>query len=196
MTESEIRKYENLQKYTREYIHGVLAVEAGKLKHILPEERHTWMYAVQNGVRLADRHDEIRMARWKDELEALVEKEIGLDEESSTEHQSFYDEGDMVPNETLLCENGVVLNSTANDLQMMDEANPTCLNVEQRRAFDIIDWHLQKTLAGEDHPQLRMVILGEGGTGKSRVIQTVTANFERLQAGHILVNISKLRFWP
>ena len=115
------------------------------------------MYAVQNGVSLADRHDEIRMSRWKDELEALVEKEIGLDEESSTEHQSLYDEGDVVPNETLLCENSVVLNLTANDLQMMDEANPTCLNVEQRQAFDIIDWHLWKTLAGEDHPQLRMV---------------------------------------
>ena len=189
MTESEIRKYEDLQKYTREYIHGVLAVEAGKLKHILPEERHTWMYALQNEVRSADGHDEIRMARWKDELEALVEKEIGVDEESSREHQSLYHEGpgDVVPIETLLCENGVVLKTPADDLQMMDEANPTCLNVEQRRAFDIIDWHLQKTLAGEDHPQLRMVILGEGGTGKSRVIQTVTANFERLQAGHILV---------
>lgn len=32
-----------------------------------------------------------------------------------------------------------------------------------------------------------MVVLGEGGTGKSGVIQAITAHFERLHVGHLLV---------
>ncbi len=51
------------------------------------------------------------------------------------------------------------------------------LRADQFRAFDIISWHLDQTLAGNDVPPLRMVLYGEGGTGKSRVIQTVTQAF-------------------
>ncbi|KAJ7621443.1 hypothetical protein FB45DRAFT_753651, partial [Roridomyces roridus] len=48
------------------------------------------------------------------------------------------------------------------------------LNPEQRRAYDIIMWHVDQTLAGHQPPPLRMIVYGEGGTGKSHVIQTVT----------------------
>lgn len=48
----------------------------------------------------------------------------------------------------------------------------------QRRAFEIITWHLDESTAGKDVPQLLMQIQGEGGTGKSMVIQTVTRVFE------------------
>ena len=61
------------------------------------------------------------------------------------------------------------------------------LNEEQRRAFNIVDWHLRRTLAGEQPPQLRMVILGEGGTGKSKTIQAITQNFEHLDVANLLV---------
>jgi hypothetical protein len=187
LTEEEIRRYEDLQKYTREYIHGVLAVEAGKLKKILPEERCTWMCAVENDVRIGNEEDTIKMSRWKDELQRLMEKEIGGDEELSKVHERVYDEGDVLPIERLLSENSIISKTPASDAQGTGEDDPTYLNEEQRRAFDIIDWHLRKTLAGEELPQLRMVILGEGGTGKSRVIQAVAAHFERLQVGHMLV---------
>ncbi len=52
-----------------------------------------------------------------------------------------------------------------------------CLRDDQFRAFDIITWHLDQTLAGNAVPPLRMILYGEGGTGKSRVIQTVTEAF-------------------
>jgi hypothetical protein len=63
---------------------------------------------------------------------------------------------------------------------------------EQRRAFEIIAWHLASTLnAAATHtappPPLRMLLVGQGGTGKSKVIQTVTAEFERRGASNLLL---------
>ncbi|VDB94386.1 unnamed protein product [Peniophora sp. CBMAI 1063] len=50
----------------------------------------------------------------------------------------------------------------------------------QRRVYEIIAMHLADTLAGQEPPQLLLQIEGEGGTGKSRVNQTVTQVFARL----------------
>ncbi|KAJ8585563.1 hypothetical protein M405DRAFT_695218, partial [Rhizopogon salebrosus TDB-379] len=58
---------------------------------------------------------------------------------------------------------------------------------DQRRAYDIITWHLDQTLAGNNPPPLHMIIHGEGGTGKSKVIQTVTEYFRVRGAAHLLV---------
>ncbi|KIK80723.1 hypothetical protein PAXRUDRAFT_110219, partial [Paxillus rubicundulus Ve08.2h10] len=32
------------------------------------------------------------------------------------------------------------------------------LNIDQRRAYDIITWHLDRTLEGHDPPALRMIL--------------------------------------
>ncbi|KAG2122382.1 hypothetical protein BD769DRAFT_1291954, partial [Suillus cothurnatus] len=58
---------------------------------------------------------------------------------------------------------------------------------DQRRAYDIIDWHLTETLAGRAPPQLLMIIPGEGGVGKSKTIQTITENFRDRGQADILV---------
>jgi len=62
----------------------------------------------------------------------------------------------------------------------IDSLHPDELLTEQRRAFDIVAWHVQSQLRGDNPEQLLMQIHGEGGTGKSRVIQTITSLFERL----------------
>ena len=51
------------------------------------------------------------------------------------------------------------------------------LNNDQRRAYDIVDWHLKETVSGKVPPQLLMMIPGEGGVGKSKLIQIMTQNF-------------------
>lgn len=51
------------------------------------------------------------------------------------------------------------------------------LKPDQRRAFDIIRWHLDETLSEHEVPQLLLQVQGEGGTGKSKVIRTVTEEF-------------------
>ncbi|KIL55391.1 hypothetical protein M378DRAFT_49048, partial [Amanita muscaria Koide BX008] len=52
------------------------------------------------------------------------------------------------------------------------------LNIEQRRAFNIVNDHLNARNLTADTAQLLMQLVGEGGTGKSRVIQTITHAFE------------------
>ncbi len=61
------------------------------------------------------------------------------------------------------------------------------LRPDQFRAFDIVLWHLDMTLSGAAVPPLRMVLYGEGGTGKSRVIQTITQAFAARGCAHLLV---------
>ncbi|KAH7930557.1 hypothetical protein BV22DRAFT_1000524, partial [Leucogyrophana mollusca] len=65
--------------------------------------------------------------------------------------------------------------------------DPSCLLKDQRRAYDIINWHLAETLANHNPPQLLMHIPGEGGVGKSKTIQTITENFQCRGVEHILV---------
>jgi hypothetical protein len=56
------------------------------------------------------------------------------------------------------------------------------LNDNQQHAYDIVNWHLQETMMRKKPPQLLM-ILGEGGTGKSKLIQTMTENFNQSDVG-------------
>jgi hypothetical protein len=54
---------------------------------------------------------------------------------------------------------------------------PRYLNEEQSMAFTIIAEHLQQLLMGADPPQLLMVIHGQGGTGKTQLLQAITQMF-------------------
>ncbi|KAJ3925993.1 MAG: hypothetical protein NXY57DRAFT_906339 [Lentinula lateritia] len=66
---------------------------------------------------------------------------------------------------------------------MIEESLPDLdhehLTEDQRWAYEIVVWHLDQTLTGKHPPPLRMILYGEGGTGKSRVIQTITEAFGR-----------------
>ena len=55
-----------------------------------------------------------------------------------------------------------------------------CLNEDQKRAADIIIEHLKYSIAGRDPPQLLMKLMGEPGTGKSKVIEAVSEEFAQL----------------
>jgi hypothetical protein len=56
------------------------------------------------------------------------------------------------------------------DQDHLSAVDPSYLLQDQRRAYDIIDWHLAETLVGRAPPQLLMLIPGEGGVGKSKTI--------------------------
>ena len=71
--------------------------------------------------------------------------------------------------------------------EILTPVDPSILNNEQRRAYYIIIWHLNEMLAGNNPPPLRMIIHGEGGTGKSKVLQTVTETFKSRGCEHMLV---------
>ncbi|KAI0257796.1 hypothetical protein BC834DRAFT_800086, partial [Gloeopeniophorella convolvens] len=58
---------------------------------------------------------------------------------------------------------------------------------DQRRAYDIIADHMRDLQSDVETPQLLMQIQGEGGTGKSKVIQLVTDLFETSKRSRELV---------
>lgn len=86
-----------------------------------------------------------------------------------------------------------VLPLTQEDLglgQGLEPAELSSLNDAQRRAHDMVIEHLRDTLAGKRPPQLKMIIYGEGGTGKSKVIQTITESFRQMDRPYLLVKAS------
>ena len=66
-------------------------------------------------------------------------------------------------------------------------ADPTSLNEDQCRAYNIIVRHLDQTLSGKKPPPLRMLVHGEGGTGKSKLLHTVTEAFRQRGCLHRLL---------
>nr|GAT42479.1 predicted protein [Mycena chlorophos] len=52
------------------------------------------------------------------------------------------------------------------------------LNLEQRRAHNIIEQHLARLLKGQDQAQLLMIVQGEGGTGKTVLLNAVAHTFD------------------
>src|SRR5258708_1912030 len=72
---------------------------------------------------------------------------------------------------------GDVLTKEANK-----EVDDSCLKPDQHRAYSIIISHLRAELQGQKPTQLLMLLTGEGGTGKSKVIQMVTETFDDLGA--------------
>ena len=57
---------------------------------------------------------------------------------------------------------------------------------DQRRAFDIVKWWVDGEINGEKQPQLLMLLHGEGRTGKSKVIQTISDYFAKKNIGNCL----------
>ncbi|KAJ7693695.1 hypothetical protein B0H17DRAFT_1178959 [Mycena rosella] len=68
------------------------------------------------------------------------------------------------------------------------------LNTEQRKAHDIIEAHAKRTLAGMVHEQLLMIVRGEGGTGKTVLLNAIADTFDYLQALDALARTATTRF--
>jgi hypothetical protein len=64
--------------------------------------------------------------------------------------------------------------------------NVDVLNIEKRMAHGIIANHLAAHMDGQQPRQLLMMVIGQGGTGKSTLLNAITTSFERLDASHLL----------
>ncbi|KAJ3803612.1 hypothetical protein EV368DRAFT_23739, partial [Lentinula lateritia] len=53
------------------------------------------------------------------------------------------------------------------------------LNAEQRLAHEIVTNHVLVTRSGKGPPQLCLILRGEGGTGKTAVINAITDSFKQ-----------------
>ena len=64
------------------------------------------------------------------------------------------------------------------------------LNERQLMAHNIITNHLRQHLNNEKPPQILMMIHGEGGTGKSRLLKAISDTFSNNGASHLLAKIA------
>ena len=64
--------------------------------------------------------------------------------------------------------------------------NSPCLNERQSIVRDIVSSHLRHHLAGENPPQRLMIVHGQGGTGKSAMLNAIAQTFTDLHVSHLL----------
>jgi hypothetical protein len=66
---------------------------------------------------------------------------------------------------------GILHTEHLSDVTPLSAVDPSQLNADQLRAYKIITWHLDQTLAGNNPPPLQMILYGEGGTGKGQSLR-------------------------
>ena len=167
---------------SQEEVHGKAAVEIAKTAGIFTSEGEEWETAGQDaGVATGD--DLAKLVGWQHKL-----KEIAAAQGNAASQVTDTDEG-AIQLGTGGAEYVQYVSPETIDIgeEALSGVDPSCLFEDQRRAFDIVDYHLRQTLDGKKPPQLLMHIAGEGGTGKSRVIQTITDQFKALGCEKALV---------
>ena len=168
-----------MQRQDKEYIHGLLGVEAAKIRGIFQDDSEDWDIREEEQVSTAADDMDTKLQRWRFQLEQsslLTDNPdplLGPEEHSSEARvQAIADlwRNEMRNEGMNICEKEEMSKDVLHD-------QVERLNDDQRRAYDIIDWHLNETISGKKPPQLLMAIPGEGGVGKTKLIQTITQNF-------------------
>lgn len=70
--------------------------------------------------------------------------------------------------------------------RMQNSPDQPVLNDRQRMVYNIVTTHLQSFLRGENPPQRLMIVHGQGGTGKSALLNAISDSFEKLNASDLL----------
>ena len=168
-----------MQRVDKEYIHGQLAVEAARIQGIFPKKEMPWNVGDENNVNVAQQDSDDELKTWQNQLQ---ESSLVTDEtELNSNDMSNAIQGKVLPMSDLWEGQEIVKEEEKEQILATDVDK---LNEEQQRAYDIVDWHLQETIEGKAPPQLLMMIPGEGGVGKSKLVQTITQNFQQRNLGH------------
>lgn len=164
-----------------------MAVEAARIRGIFSDRDEDWMVDEERKVEKATEDVDDILGIWRTQMERLSsttdDGHFSLDTIQETQ------DSEVLPI-SQLWEDGHEdgqLNTEDEDSTDRLEEEVEILNEEQRRAYDIVNWHLEETMIGRKPPQLLMMIPGEGGVGKSKVIQTITRNFQSRDVGNWLV---------
>ena len=172
----------------REELHGLLAIEVARRAKIFKNETLSWSSAATPPPRNATDDDLRRISSWANELQADVEKKnTRILPSQLTQPAQMPSITPLTDGGTLTASVSLLSHAVASSEEALDRLDVSHLRPDQARAYGIIKWHLIQTLSSADPPPLRMILYGEGGTGKSRVIQTITEVFEARGSKHMLV---------
>ena len=179
-------KKENLPVSEELYRH--VAIELARHLGIFGNEQHDWRISQQSLQANAIEDDLAHISTWHNLLQSLVNEKSRASNIVSPDGESS-GTGAMVESSVDLTLNtaAVLLQSASASEQALPAVDLDCLKPDQLRAYHIVIRHLDETRHGKDLPPLRMVLYGEAGTGKSRVIQTITEAFSIRGVGHMLV---------
>ena len=162
-----------MQRQDREYVHGQLAVEAARIQGIFPKGNEGWSVKEDTNVTHANEETSSIIDKWRHQLAEI--SVAANDIENKADDIGHDMDSTVVPVSELwtpqLHRDPIMESATIPPMKIEE------LNNDQKRAYDIVDRHLQATITGSSPPQLLMLIPGEGGVGKTKVIQTITENF-------------------
>ena len=165
----------------KEISHGQAAVMVGHTTGMFRE--HLTKGEIQMKASAFQSEDMQRLAYWKSCLD--------YDSHTISNKIEDYEEKGGVDSLDMMCnpnDSGVV--SSLEQFVTRPSSNhidTSCLKEDQQCAYFIITSHLQDFLHGLEWPPLLMQLIGEGGTGKSKVIQVVTDTFAALDASQLLI---------
>jgi len=172
----------------REELHGRMAIELARHLGIFGNEAHDWVIDQHIIPSNATQDHLARISMWYNLLSSAVSEKADASNAILPESTSSAKiERSMLPGDPPLDTPAAILLQSATSEQALPAVDLDCLKPDQLRAYRIVTWHLGETLRGGDIPPLRMVLYGEGGTGKSRVIQTITEAFAARGVSHMLM---------
>lgn len=176
-TENEIALAKQEQICEQSRLYAFEAIAAGHYRGVFNPEQVPLLKAP---AMRAEGDDLIKLAQWRTTIEDQLKEQLAESTGRTRER-----EADVV---RLDGSTGLAQGSSAlgGPERAIEPAKPEDLKPDQRRAHDIITTHLEKKIRGENPLQLLMHIQGEGGTGKSKVIQTVTEFFAQCGTIHML----------
>nr|GAT52360.1 predicted protein [Mycena chlorophos] len=139
----------------------------------------------------ATEEEELQYQEWSTAVGAITRTTDFMRDNTQLVAPNF-DSGSVVTNPTMEStsegEGTVVVISNEDTRRRSDVQQQAIdiLNAEQRRAHDIIERHLDQTLKGQQEEQLLMIIQGEGGTGKTVLLNAVSHTFDFHQSTTLL----------
>jgi hypothetical protein len=174
----------------REQLHGEKAVQIATQVGIFQSNttNNRWALNSRPQARNANQDDVQQLQNWKEQMEREISKRNDIEAHTSVgaiggdeDEENMLGTGATVLGELQQSEEVGGITVLQPEIQIAP-VRPELLNSEQHRAYQIITTHLRNNLTGQKTPPLRMILCGEGGTGKSKVIQTITDAF--VEAGN------------
>ena len=187
ITEEDIIRAEEDNVSAREKTYASQAVHVGAMSAIFDVGNANDRFSESAAIQVADAQHLEQLQVWQE----AMQRNISLSP-SQILLSSQGDEGNVTSLISSTMSHPPIEDSSTVELQVLSDhtlspATQTDLLADQSRALDLITRHLQETLHGSLPTPLLMQIQGEGGTGKSKLIQTVTRLFEDLAVAHWLV---------
>lgn len=175
---------ETSRRDAAEDLHAQVAIQIGEMAKIFRQDLDEW--SVNGVAKTACADDYQRVRAWVNAVKNCSVVEGPVDESDGAQAAAFpgvdtIQDALGIPDIQLFPDN-----SYLGGEEELPSVDPDCLLEDQRRAYDIVEAHVRGSIRGDNIPALFMFISGEGGVGKSKVIQTITDLFNSVACGHWL----------